>query len=106
MALELFVHGLKFYLKAMSNYYLILDSVRGIEVTIAKLNRVDEFYHLLFDFIIKSLQDDTINENDQVSKNEVSKSSRTDTPSESKQAYLLKFYISVYFQVIYIFFLL
>merc|ERR1712127_485452 len=90
IALELFVHGLQFYLKLISNYTMILDSVRGFENQLVKTNQVEELYENLFAFLKCSLNK---NVSTDVSKN------RTKTEN-TKFGYLFKFYISLFMQYV------
>ncbi len=89
-AIELFVHGLKFYLKVLSNYFVILDSVRGFEVQLVKSERVEQLYANLFEFLKSSLDSE---------KCESVKKFKT-VEESSKYGYLFKFYVSLLMQYV------
>lgn len=102
--MKLYVHGIKFYLKYQSNFYILLDSIRSIEISFVKFNLVEKFYTNFFDFVQSSLSNST------------SLSSMPSTPSSkrteliplksktdslmSKQIYLIKFYTALYLQYV------
>ena len=88
--MELFIHGLKFYLKHLSNFYTILDSVRGFEVQLVKTNQVENFYEQLFAFLKESL--------DVASVSDAKKRKTSSKVEQSKYGYLLKFYVSLFLQ--------
>lgn len=94
-AMELFVHGLQFYLKLLSNYFVILDSVRGFEVQLVKSNHVDQFYTNLFEFLKSSLDSEKCE-----TSSSSSKKSKTNQEPVSKYGYLFKFYVSLLMQYV------
>ena len=75
----------------MSSYHLILDSVRGFEVTFVKMNRLDQFYEMLFDFVHSSLTKTEEQAGDKKSGKPL---------GQTKIGYLLKFYISLFLQYV------
>lgn len=91
-AMELFVHGLQFYLKLLSNYFVILDSVRGFEVQLVKSNRVEQFYANLFEFLKSSL------DSEKCESSSSSKKGKAGQEAVSKYGYLFKFYVSLLMQ--------
>ena len=94
-AMDLFLHGLQFYLKLLSNYFVILDSVRGFEVQLVKSNHVEQFYTNLFEFLKNSLDSQKCE-----ASSSSSKKSKTSQEVLSKYGYLFKFYVSLLMQYV------
>jgi hypothetical protein len=59
VAMNLFMHGVKFYSKYFSNFYIVFDSIRIFEHSFLKNNQLEHFYQTMFDFIYTGLTDET-----------------------------------------------
>ncbi len=86
--MELFFHGLKFYLKLLSNYYVILDAVRGFEAPFVKANLLEKFYTKMFAFLKKALD------------RPVDIKTGATKADQSKYGYLFKVYVSLFLQFV------
>ncbi len=67
--MKLYVHGVKFYLKYHSNFYILLDSIRSIEISFVKYNMVEKLYAYFFEFIKESITIDKLNDCSEIKKN-------------------------------------
>lgn len=98
VAMNLFIHGVKFYAKYLSNFYIVFDSIRIFEFTFIKNNQLDHFYQVMFDFLFKSITDEECCNS--LSKMDPKKSSKHDInpifDHRMKQIYLFKTYISLF----------
>jgi hypothetical protein len=56
ISIRFFAHGIKFYLKLLSNLYNLFDSIRIYEAPLLKTNYVDSLYENLFEFSINELK--------------------------------------------------
>ncbi len=88
-AMELFFHGLKFYLKLLSNQYVIMDSIRGFEAPFVKADLLEHFYTRMFAFLKQALD-----------KPIETKKGITSKTEYSKYGYLFKIYVSIFLQFV------
>ncbi|RNA30141.1 hypothetical protein BpHYR1_000731, partial [Brachionus plicatilis] len=86
-AIKLFQHGLKFYVKVTTNFYVLFNSIRIFESNFMRSPRFEAFYADLFEFLIKSIENKNCLEKLKASKKHV------DT-----QIFLRKFFLSLYIQ--------
>ena len=56
ISIRFFAHGIKFYLKLLSNLYNLFDSFRIYEAPLLKTNHVDSLYENLFEFSINGIK--------------------------------------------------
>lgn len=112
--MKLYIHGIKFYLKYQSNFYILLDSIRSIEASFLKVNLVEKFYTSFFDFLKSSINSTCASLSLSTNKSLNMLTNTTCTPSSkrteliplksktdsllSKQIYLIKFYAALYLQ--------
>ena len=55
MAIKLFVHGVKFYFKILSNFIIIFDSIKIYEMNFAKTSHFEYLYESLFKFFYDAI---------------------------------------------------
>ncbi len=98
VAMNLFIHGVKFYTKYLSNFYTVFDSIRIFEFTFIKNNQLEHFYQVMFDFLFKSITDEECCNS--LAKIDPKKSAKHDInpifDHRMKQIYLLKTFISLF----------
>jgi len=86
--MELFFHALKFYLKLLANYYVILDAIRGFELLFVKANLLEKFYTKMFAFLKEALD------------RSVDIKTGATKADQSKCGYLFKVYASIFLQFV------
>lgn len=107
-AMKLYVHGVKFYLKYHSNFYILLDSIRSIEISFVKYNMVEKLYAYFFEFIKESITIDKLNDCSEIKKNSNIGSQRKELillnksidDQLNKKIYLIKFYSALFLQYV------
>ena len=124
MAIKLFVHGVKFYFKILSNFIIIFDSIKIYEMNFAKTSHFEYLYESLFKFFYdainivekpssrqtltsnltsKSTKVETSQKKSSTKSDEVSKlgiiitkmEMNSEDPIEAKHIYLRKFYMAL-----------
>ncbi len=106
--MKLYVHGVKFYLKYHSNFYILLDSIRSIEISFVKYNMVEKLYAYFFEFIKESITIDKLNDCSEIKKNSNIGSQRKELillnksidDQLNKKIYLIKFYSALFLQYV------
>lgn len=86
-AIKLFQHGLKFYVKVTTNFYVLFNSIRIFESNFIHSSRFEAFYEDLFEFLSKSIKNKECSEKMSVSKKHM-----------ETQLFLRKFFLSLYTQ--------
>ena len=104
--MKLYVHGVKFYLKYYSNFFILLDSIRSIEISFVKFNMVEKLYAYFFEFIRESITAEKSDECSETKKSGTMGSQLiliNNKPSEdqiNKNIYLVKFYSALFLQYV------
>ena len=113
MAIKLFVHGVKFYIKILSNFYVIFDSIKIYETNFLKSDNFEYMYESLLEFLFESIN--KIEKSSSPPSSALTKKTQSSgassapgyiitkmdldgkDPNEAKYIYLRKFYLALVF---------